>query len=586
MAIEQKKRTPFHFPKVTRKAKILNRTRNFANALIEGKERVLEILNKSSMNDFPIALACPDEWRLAISKAFRSIRIEEFDVFDRGVVEAFCFYDYFEKCLQNLFFKWIEKCRTEPSIAKHAKLSLLQLEEKQASLRNKRMTVAVVGAMKAGKSTFLNALLGQFVLPAMDKRCTRRRFTLCNADEKGEGRRVDVFLLKNQEFSQKSGILSVDADKLGWTSEHLRSYLFALNSPNLLGVTEQQLDPHEKMFLDSFRCIPFKSAEERELIHKALKREAASIDYIRLTHPFYSLPQSQIGTLELWDTPGPNAIEEEAQEEKNEQRYLSDRESFQSAVKDSNALLVIFDVMQQEAEAQDEVLKIVSERRSGTSSVLVIANKVDLRPKRNVLPIENLLDEIQRQAQERHGMVLRPPLPTSSRPAQLARELIRSGDATQPELLEEYESIERPEDRRRNPNEPARAVEERSNILKTEELLKRFFRQEPGRAVLVDGANILLKLLEENRDREKQILFSQKADQEKFKKAALSIEKGRSDLHFYFEKRLNEPQYNIPTRRFKCKRTEPKNCTKCHLNRSNLLGRGLWKRNENSTTSF
>jgi GTPase SAR1 family protein len=503
------------------------------DAVIQAKQQALEHLNESSFGGVPVALQCPGSWRQSLLQAFEKAGFHAFDVLTRGAVEAACFYDHFEQQLAPLLSKWLELCQHDPEILRHSTISRELLERSQRALVEKRMTVAIVGAMKAGKSTFLNALLGRFVMPAMDKRCTRRRFVLRNADPLGEGKRLEVHLLGSTSNAPiRSTRLSLDADELGWSTEQLRSYLFALNAPNLIEGAKTQLDRHEQMLLHDFQQLPFASEDAKKEVHEALRDEAAKIDTIWLTHPFHNLPFGEVGLLELWDTPGPNAIEEEAEEAFDERRILSDREAFERAVKDSSALLVIFDVMQQEAQAQDEVLKIVSQRHGEAGSILIIANKVDLRPKRGVLPLGELLAEVQKQAYDRYGMSIRPPIPTSSRPAQLAREIMAYGsveDAPE-DLQEEYDAVERREDRKANEEQPEKAVEARSGIVETEMLLKRFFRQEPGRAILQDATTKLLTLLEDNHNHQQQILSAQEAEQAQFQAAANVLDRGYATL--------------------------------------------------------
>ena len=473
-------------------------------------QSTLQYLDMESLpSDLLIGLDMSNAQRDAFRNAFSQVGIESHRLLNMPAVYASVHFDEYQKTLLKMVQHWSQETNVNPALFTRISAEVrdqhkLELNSQvfkklESNLQKQIMKVAIVGAMKAGKSTFLNAVLGKFVMPAMDKRCTRRRFVLRNADESGnEVRSVEVWLSKENR-SYKEPTLSLSADENGWTTEELRGYLFALNSPNLLDHSE--LTPIETQLLDDFKSLSF-GQKSQDQVQKALKTSSKYIDKIVLTHPFYKLKAKETGKIEFWDTPGPNAIEEfEKEASENSIRGLSDRQTFNNAIKEADALVVIFNVMQQESEAQDEIFKAVKLYQGKSGSVLLVANKVDLRQKRATISLDDLLANLQKEGEKRYGLKLRKPIPNSSRPAQISREIAQAVQSVGGEiddledhpiygdLYEEYEPFETKKVRKLAKNLgfedfPWIGVEEVSGIKKTEKALREFFKQEKGRAVL------------------------------------------------------------------------------------------------------
>ena len=429
----------------------------------------------------PIAFTCLPSWRETVVRALDAAGCPEFALLSPEAAESVHFFERYELRLTPVIARWIARGRDVAMSVDAAASALRELELARDALVNRTMSVAVVGAMKAGKSTFINALLGDFIMPAIDKRCTRRRFVVSNQDEVGEeGRRITVTRLGDDGTPVHDPVLSVDADACGWSSANILSYLFALNAPDLLK-PGAELGRSEQKWLAEYRRLPLPVAQ-REALDSVLASDVP-IDTIRVTHPFHALTREVVGRVEIWDTPGPDGITEH---DGLEQR-LTDRVHFEQALREASAAILIFDVMRNRGEAQDRVLSdIATFRGQRASSLVFLANRVDERPHSGVLPLDEQLEEIREDVRRRHGLVLRPIVPLSARHAQYAREMLRAKRTglRNEERWEDLESAIRVSDTRANPECPELAVEARSRIRDVEALLHRFFRQEHGLSIL------------------------------------------------------------------------------------------------------
>ncbi len=468
-------------------------SRNHSN-LVEAGTLALRTLHESlgveRITNENVALSYPPDWRTKVEDACTTAAAQlgvDLAFMQPSAAEAICFFDHWEAEIRPICREWVNACIKRPEMLDGTGVTLDEFRSAVTSLESREMTVAVVGGMKAGKSTFLNALLGQFVMPALDKRCTRRRFNLYNQADGKPVRRVSVWRWR-PEGREEDLRLAIDVDDLGWTSEELRSYLFALNAPGLLQDGVENLDPLEKSMIEAYGALRFGTDEKRKEVDAALRSSNPPIETIQLAHPFWGLSFAQTGRVQVWDTPGPDAIEDQDQD-----RGLrrTDSQTFEHALRESSAVIVLFDVTRNESAAQDEVLKRISTHRSKSpDSVVLLANKVDQRQVRNVEPLDSLLASIRANVGQRYNLRLRPVLPVASRPAQLAREMlseIKAGREIDDKLQEDYDTVERPSDRKADPDCPPRAVEVRSRIAEVETLLGRFFRQDHGK-VLLQGA--------------------------------------------------------------------------------------------------
>ena len=469
-----------------------------------------------------VAFTCPHSWRETIVRALGAAGCAEFDLLSPEAAESVHFFKSYEVRLLPVVTRWLAQMR-DAATGTHA-TSVRELESARHALINRTMSVAVVGAMKAGKSTFLNALLGDFILPAIDKRCTRRRFVLSNLDEDGTaGRRVTVTRLAGDGATVRDRVLSVDADEQGWTSAHILSYLFALNAPDLLK-PGAELGRSEQKWLEEYRRLPL-PRDRREALDRVLAANV-TIDTIRVTHPFYALTQEAVGRVEIWDTPGPDGVVEMT--DSIEQR-LSDRAHFERALGEASATILIFDVMRNGGEAQDRVLADIARfRRGRADSLVLLANRVDERPTSGVVPLEDQLEEIREDAKRIHKLSLRPIVPLSARHAQYAREMLRAATTGQrnEERWDDLEGAIRLVDMRADREFPARAVETRSSIRQVEDLLRRFFRQEHGLSILQGACDKLAWVAHERELTTARNLAALQVEKEAREHAAAILSKG------------------------------------------------------------
>ncbi|MBK7074582.1 MAG: dynamin family protein [Myxococcales bacterium] len=466
-----------------------------------------------------VAVSCPHSWRETIYRALAQARCPEFDLLSPEAAESVHFFKSYEGRLLPIVNRWLARARDAGTQA-----GVREFESARHALVHRTMSVAVVGAMKAGKSTFLNALLGDFIMPATDKRCTRRRFVLSNVDEAGEsGRRVTVTRLADDGGAVRDAVLSVNADEYDWTSAHILSYLFALNAPDLLR-PGAELGRSEQKWLEEYRRLPLPPTRREEL-DRALAVNVA-INTIRVTHPFYALTKEAVGRVEIWDTPGPDGVVDVV--DSIEQR-LSDRTHFERALGEASAAILIFDLMRNGGEAQHRVLADIARFRAGrANSLVLLANRVDERPASGVVPLQDQLEEIREDARRFHRLSLRPIVPLSARHAQYAREMLR-GEATgqrNEERWDDLESVIRPADMRADRASPARAVETRSSIRQVEDLLRRFFRQEHGLSILQGACDKLGQVVGEHERTTERNLAALRVEKEDRERAATILGAG------------------------------------------------------------
>jgi GTPase Era involved in 16S rRNA processing/uncharacterized membrane protein YhaH (DUF805 family) len=517
-----------------------------------GLEQLKEQLNVSDLRSELVAVKSTPEQLEWCRECAEGFGLEPHQILEPSIAYASAFFEPVRDTVIQEMDAWLDLIEDKPYLLEHTEVDRSDLQDAREALLHQVMRVAVVGAMKAGKSTFLNALLGRYIMPAMDKRCTRRQFTLRNANDQGEQRRlVEVLTLSADRTLTRSEVLSLDIDRLNWSDDDLRAYLFALNSPDLFSAPEDTLDKMELQLKRDFESISFGNTRVQNSIRQSLKSESHLISKIILTHPLYALTPETTGQMEFWDTPGPNAIETEIREAQDQgeavvQRERSDRETYKNALRRADALLVIFDVMQQEAESQDEIFRTVKERQGASGSVLLIANKVDQRQSRDTIPLDDVLAGIQRDAYERYdGMRLRKPIPNASKPAQLAREVARALEEhpdclnidelldSHPHyepLIDDYEKTEDRRARKFSRDKPWHGVEEYSGIKGTEQALGAFFKQETGRAVLGNCVYTLHQFLTKNQEYTSRQLAGLRAEMSVLVNVREDLERGQTHL--------------------------------------------------------
>jgi GTPase Era involved in 16S rRNA processing len=252
------------------------------------------------------------------------------------------------------------------------------------ALQDQKYQVAVIAAMKAGKSTFLNSIIGADVLASETAACT-----IC---------RTDVRHIKEGE------------------------------TPRLLEYREGQRKPVILVEGDAGKI------QEKFLLRTREIREQGNPDNttrFEIEHPIEAISKlSSLTGFTLVDTPGPNEWES-ANFNINELKQTA-----LEALRNCNAILFILNYASYKDNAVADLFKDVVENRKdfiaeNTGKIYFILNKVDQKTERD----KEIADVIKDLERELVGFGFCNPViyPASSRQGLLAK-LIQQGKATQKEI--------------------------------------------------------------------------------------------------------------------------------------------------------
>ena len=292
-------------------------------------------------------------------------------------IELLC--DEAERLLQ-LNIDLLQKMLTEPNVLgdsttqlfdrEKAKKRIEELQGEQKKISNKEIVLAIVGTMKAGKSTTINAIVGKEILPNRNRPMTSIPTLIRHVPGKstpslhlGDIEPIcNLIELLNKEVETPKGKMNVASLKKDKEKEKLLDILkggWVKNNYN----DEVEIFKCLASLNDLVRLaaelgceFPFESYSE---VHKLPVIE------VEFTH-LSGMDNSQ-GTLTLLDTPGPNEAGQP-----HLQTMMSDQ------LKKASAVLAVMDYTQLNSEADEQVrkeLNTIAEVVAGRFFVLV--NKFD-----------------------------------------------------------------------------------------------------------------------------------------------------------------------------------------------------------------
>ena len=312
------------------------------------------------------------------------------------------------------------------------------------ALQDQKYQVAVIAAMKAGKSTFLNSIIGADVLASETAACT-----IC---------RTDVRHIKEGE------------------------------NPRLLEYREGQREPVILIEGDASEI------QQKFLLRTREIREQGNRDgttRFEIEHPIEAISQlSSLTGFTLVDTPGPNEWESA------NFNINALKQTALEALRTCNAILFILNYASYKDNAVADLFKDVVENRKdfiaeNTGKIYFILNKVDQKTERD----KEIADVIKDLERELVGFGFCNPViyPASSRQGLLAK-LIQQGKATEKEIkdFEDFFSAkyaERDEKGRRViplPDEIAPRALEDSGILNIQETVIQKITQNSGWNLLTE----------------------------------------------------------------------------------------------------
>lgn len=242
------------------------------------------------------------------------------------------------------------------------------LDDELKKLTQQEMVLAVVGTMKAGKSTTINAIVGTEVLPNRNRPMTALPTRICHT--KGQFEPI-LYFPHTQPLNTLMGILK---KALAKAPEQLKDKLFSdRDMPILITQIEKNI-PFEKEYVGAeniFHCL--KSLNDLVRLSSDLSIEFPFKEYatvekiptINVEFAHLSGLKDGYGQLTLLDTPGPNEAGQSHLEE-----MLKDQLGKASAV------LTVMDYTQLKSTSDEDVRQAVS-AAGGNVPIYALVNKFD-----------------------------------------------------------------------------------------------------------------------------------------------------------------------------------------------------------------
>lgn len=261
-----------------------------------------------------------------------------------------------------------------------------QVQSEADKVKNLELRMAIVAPMKAGKSTIVNAIAGQEILPSRNSAMTTLPTEIIFDAEVTE----PVLYLSPEilsVFQETLLALRSKIEKMGFeqAEEKLAQY------PHLVKMPKQ-------IYKSVGQTIPAKSEGREKIIHtltslndvvrlcSILDPQSDPIqsltDVPRIKTPFWRLQkteqQSELGNLVIVDTPGPN----KAGENLRLQAVVADQ------LRKSSIVLIVLDFTQLKNEAAEKVKTDVEKviKLRGKENLYVLINKVDQRRDTDMSP--------------------------------------------------------------------------------------------------------------------------------------------------------------------------------------------------------
>ena len=266
--------------------------------------------------------------------------------------------------------------------AEHAK----SIENEITKVKNLELRMAIVAPMKAGKSTIINAIVGQDILPSRTQAMTTLPTEIVFSKEVTEPKLklrydgADTFdVLKKSWGSLKEKINQIG---LPQAKESTKDY------PHLQNLLEEVAGNPELSFLpetsgtESIQTALTKLNDLVRLCSVLVPSDNALMSLVsvpRLEVPFSetesSLKLDGVGKLIFVDTPGPN-----------EAGDLKLDDVVKRQLKASSIILLVLDFTQLNTDASDKVKSDVDEvaKIKGLESIYILINKIDMRKEKDM----------------------------------------------------------------------------------------------------------------------------------------------------------------------------------------------------------
>jgi len=284
--------------------------------------------------------------------------------------------------------------------AEHAK----SIENEITKVRNLELRMAIAAPMKAGKSTIINAIVGQDILPSRNAAMTTLPTEIVFSKDVTEPKLKLRYRLEPESD-----------DFVDVYSDLMRSWTNLQRKINEIGIDKAYEDiaeyPHLRDLLKDVSDspdIPFLSeVSGTEAIQKSLtdlndlvrlcgvlvpsdNPLTSLVSVPRIEVPFLDeksgLKLDSVGKLVIVDTPGPN-----------EAGALNLENVVQLQLKASSIILLVLDYTQLNGEAAENVRNDVDKvsEIKGKDSIYILVNKIDLRKSKKDMTKEQVLEFVQ-----------------------------------------------------------------------------------------------------------------------------------------------------------------------------------------------
>ena len=268
----------------------------------------------------------------------------------------------------KLLLKEEDYCGGDETKVDHLKNHLNTLENEQAKLNNNEMVIAVVGTMKAGKSTTINAMVGTEVLPSRNRAMTALPTLIRHV--KGKIRPELIF--KNSAPIQllcnevKQELSKVDHSDLGVDlDEDMRSSIAQILASTAFSETQYEGEDDIFDFLKNLNDLVRLSSAVGLSFPFEEYRSIAQVPVIEVEFMQLAEFDNQKSKLSVLDTPGPN---------ESDQPHL--QHMLKEQLKNSSAVFMVMDYTTLGSIADVDVQKSVAQIPSEIP-LFTLVNKFD-----------------------------------------------------------------------------------------------------------------------------------------------------------------------------------------------------------------
>lgn len=296
--------------------------------------------------------------------------------------------------ISNLMGRASKALRTDRSGKQYAKFQQ-EVADESHKVKHLELRMAIVAPMKAGKSTIINAIVGQDLLPSRNAAMTTLPTEIVFKADAEEAvlvisrETLEVFERVYQSLERK-----INNQGLEWVRGQLAEYPHLVDRlvPKIQETvgfsTQLKTFGHDKIvetLMDLNDLVRLSSLLESQDLLPQLT------DVLRIETPFWQTQASGnsegLGNLVIVDTPGPNEATSNAHAAGNGFKLAR---VVKEQLRKSSIVLIVLDFTQLKTEAAEKIKKDVQQviNLRGKDSLYVLINKVDQRLDNDMTPAE------------------------------------------------------------------------------------------------------------------------------------------------------------------------------------------------------